>query len=370
MSESPEPSLAELRSTISDDLRRRSWPLGIGVAVGCCTLWGLTLTGLLRASSVTMLLCIGALHGVAIAICFVAGHDAVHGVLVPSRTGNALLGRLLLLPGWHPASSWVHSHNVLHHGYTNLRGRDPVYPPFSPRDFRTLPAWRRGAERLFRTPVGAGLFYACTVWWPCEIAPTGKHLTGAKRSGPFVLDRALVIGFAAAVVCLQITLGDQLAGISDPLEATLLRAALGTIWPFSVWMWLMGIVTYQQHTHPSTYWFDDRREWTIARSQLSGTVEQEWGGILDVAFLEIGRHHAHHVDTRVPLYRLRRAQRALRRQHGSLMPLLRLRWSEYVALWRHCHLYDYDTHQWCRFDGRTSTPARTLPFALLREREL
>jgi fatty acid desaturase len=139
------------------------------------------------------------------------------------------------------------------------------------------------------------------------------------------------------------------------------RILLGVLWPFLVWMWMMGVVTYQQHTHPSTYWFADRSEWSVARSQLQSTVEQHWGGFLDVAFLEIGRHHAHYVDTRIPLYRLSGAQGALRAQHGGLMPLLRLRWSEYVALWRQCQLYNYDTHQWCRFDGTPATPPRALP---------
>src|SRR5262245_11057473 len=72
------------------------------------------------------LLC-GLLTAVGIGALFVTGHDAGHGSLVRTGWLNRLLGRLVMLPAYHPFTSWVHAHNTLHHGWTGLKGRQPDF---------------------------------------------------------------------------------------------------------------------------------------------------------------------------------------------------------------------------------------------------
>src|SRR5437764_1409310 len=45
---------------------------------------------------------------------FVIGHDAAHHSLTPHGWLNRVLGRLAMLPAWHPYTSWSHAHNMLH----------------------------------------------------------------------------------------------------------------------------------------------------------------------------------------------------------------------------------------------------------------
>src|SRR5277367_3843717 len=82
---------------------------------------------------------ISALLGVITTRLFIIGHDAAHGALARSRFLNAFIGRLALLPSLHPFSLWVVGHNRVHHSFTNLKGRDFIWIPFSPAEYRKLP---------------------------------------------------------------------------------------------------------------------------------------------------------------------------------------------------------------------------------------
>ena len=70
-----------------------------------------------------------------IARLFVIGHDACHGSYTPSKTLNKWIGRIAFLPSLTPYSLWEIGHNLAHHGFTNLKGRDYVWTPYSPSEF-------------------------------------------------------------------------------------------------------------------------------------------------------------------------------------------------------------------------------------------
>lgn len=88
---------------------------------------------------------------------FVLGHDACHGSLFGSRRTNAVVGRLLLLASWTAFTPWELAHNGLHHGFTNLKGRDDVWAPMSFDEYGRAPWWRQWLERVYRTAPGLGL---------------------------------------------------------------------------------------------------------------------------------------------------------------------------------------------------------------------
>ena len=91
-----------------------------------------------------------------IARLFVIGHDACHGSYTPNKTLNKWIGRIAFLPSLTPYSLWEIGHNLAHHGFTNLKGRDYVWTPYSPSEFAKLPWLRRRLERLYRCLAGAG----------------------------------------------------------------------------------------------------------------------------------------------------------------------------------------------------------------------
>jgi omega-6 fatty acid desaturase (delta-12 desaturase) len=70
-----------------------------------------------------------------IARLFVIGHDACHGSYTPNKILNKWIGRIAFLPSLTPYSLWEIGHNLAHHGFTNLKGRDYVWTPYSPNEF-------------------------------------------------------------------------------------------------------------------------------------------------------------------------------------------------------------------------------------------
>lgn len=55
---------------------------------------------------------------------FLIGHDACHGSFFASPALNNIFGRIAFLPSMTAFSLWDVGHNVAHHGFNNLRGRD------------------------------------------------------------------------------------------------------------------------------------------------------------------------------------------------------------------------------------------------------
>ena len=71
----------------------------------------------------------GALAGLVIGRLFILGHDACHQSFTPHRKLNRWLGRLVFMPSLTPYSLWDVGHNVVHHGYTDLKDFDFVWQP-------------------------------------------------------------------------------------------------------------------------------------------------------------------------------------------------------------------------------------------------
>src|ERR1700676_1029693 len=70
-----------------------------------------------------------------IARLFVIGHDACHGSYKPNKAHNKWIGLISFLRSLTRYSLWEIGHNLAHHGFTNLKGRDYVWTPYSPAEF-------------------------------------------------------------------------------------------------------------------------------------------------------------------------------------------------------------------------------------------
>ena len=88
--------------------------------------------------------------GIVIGRLFIIGHDACHQSYTPHRRLNKILGRIAMLPSLTPYSLWQTGHNVVHHGYTNLKGVDFVWEPLTLAEYQALSPARRALERKAR----------------------------------------------------------------------------------------------------------------------------------------------------------------------------------------------------------------------------
>jgi omega-6 fatty acid desaturase (delta-12 desaturase) len=348
-----------VRDALPAEARARSTARGVAYFAATAAIYCASFAAIALPASWWARAALALANGLAAGMLFIVGHDACHGSLTPRPALNAWLGRAAFLPSLHPYVAWGYSHNALHHGWTNLRGRDPVYAPLTLAEYRALPRWRRRLERLCRSWAGMLPLYLYRIWWPLEIMPNAEHRAHIEKRGPFALDRALVLAFpplqAAALALLA-----RAAGARDAGELAAL-AALGVAVPFLAFTWLMGFATFQHHTHPRVIWYDDESEWSYFRSQVQGTVHVEFPRWVELLLHNIMEHTAHHVDTRVPLYHLAGAQRAVEAAYGEENVIVEpFSLAGMARTFRACQLYDYRAHRWLSFDGVPTTPPRSL----------
>ena len=353
------PSVKAVRGVLPAESRDRSLVVGLSYFAAAAIVYSATFAAIGLVAGWSARVGWSLVNGLTVGILFIVGHDACHGSLTPDGALNKWLGRIAFLPSLHPFAAWEYSHNALHHGWTNLRGKDPVYAPRTLAEFRALPRWRQRMERLYRSWPGLLPLYLLTIWWPLEIAPDVEHRSHIDKRGTFVFDRALVFAFPVLqAAVLGTVVSHQHLASPGTAWATV---ALALIAPFLAFSWLIAFATFQHHTHPLVLWYDDENEWNYFRSQVQGTVHVEFPRWVELLLNNIMEHTAHHVDTRVPLYNLTAAQDALEEAFGAENVITeRFSFKGMSRTFRACQLYDYGLHRWLTFDGVPTTDARYL----------
>ncbi len=340
----------QVRSRMKPERRVRSIRLGLLSLLGAGGAW------LLTAVLVAVLpwwwaqIPLALVNGLLIAVVFVVGHDAAHGALFPRRWMNRLAARFGLLPALHPLSSWVHSHNRLHHAFTNIREKDSSFPPLDPAEYRAFPMWKRWLTRRYRTWYGIGLYYFADIWLKWEFLPAKAHRPKNPRA--FQFDRLFVVGFVAVwLTGLAWAAGWQPWGVAW-------NWLVGFALPQFVWNWLIGFIIFQQHTHPKVAWFSklDAPSPSFFQMQVQATPYLQFPRGFRWLMRHIMEHTAHHTDPMVPLYHLPEAQHELSTKYRTEM--VRVIWRPHMLMdtLRTCRLYDYAAHRWTDYDGTPTTP--------------
>jgi len=286
--------------------------------------------------------------GLGIARLFILGHDACHQSLTPHRRLNRWLGRILFLPSLTPYSLWEVGHNVVHHGYTNLRGFDFVWQPRSLAEFNALGPGRRWLERVYRSGWAPGLYYLVDIWWTRLFFPSRAQMP--SRRPVFLRDGLLACAFAVAWIA-TLAVAARATGQSVAWLVT-----VGFALPFLLWNAVMGFVLYVHHTHPSAAWYQDKTAWSAAQPFVSSTVHLTFRSAMGRVLHHIMEHTAHHVDMSIPLYRLKAAQALLERRLAGHIVVQPFSWRWYADTARRCKLYDFEAGCWTDFSGRSTMP--------------
>ncbi len=330
-------------------LAARSTALALALVVADVLLFAACLASAVLARSVPLQAIAGVAAGLVISRLFILGHDACHQSFTPHRGLNRWLGRLVFLPSLTPYSLWEVGHNVVHHGYTNLRGFDFVWQPLSLAEFRAMPRWRRGLERVYRSGWAPWLYYLVEIWWRRMFFPS--RATMPTRRAVFMWDCVLVSAFAlawiAALVAAAAATGQSVAWL----------LAVGFVLPFIVWNGMIGFVVYVHHTHPGVAWYEDKAAWSASQPFVSTTVHLTFRSAMGTLLHHIMEHTAHHVDMSVPLYRLKRAQALLETRLAGAIVVQPFSWRWYAETARHCKLYDFEARRWTDFAGRRAVGA-------------
>lgn len=312
-------------------------------------LFAALLVAIVRVDSPIAQLLLAVAEGFVIGRLFIIGHDACHQALTDSHRLNRWLGRIVFLPSLTPYSLWEVGHNVVHHGYTNLKGFDFVWAPLTPAEYRALPRWRRRLERIYRSGWAPGLYYLIEIWWLRMMFPSQRYM---KARRPAFLWDNLLVSAAALLWIGGLVLAAQATG-----QAAWWLVLVGFVVPFLAWNMLVGFVVYVHHTHPRIRWYADKENWAKSVPFVSTTVHLRLPFGLGAALHQILEHTAHHVDMGIPLYGLPEAQRRLEAALPEHIVVQDFSWRWYFDTAQRCALYDLEQNRWTDFAGRPSEAA-------------
>jgi acyl-lipid omega-6 desaturase (Delta-12 desaturase) len=228
---------------------------------------------------------------------FIIQHDCGHGSFFPSRAANVAMGCVASLFTLTPFANWRRQH-MLHHGtWNNLdrrqSGSDIYSSCLTVAEYRALGFWKRVGYRLLQHPVTALIVLPPLVFLLLYRIPfdTPRSWTRERRS-VWLTNVALVAVYGS----LGWFLGWRSLVIVQ-LPVLSLGAIIGA-WMFSL-----------QHRSERTFWFR-ADQWDAITASLLGSSFLRLPNLLHWLTGNIGFHHIHHLDARIPNYRLRQCHEA------------------------------------------------------------
>ena len=266
---------------------------------------------------------------------FVLMHDCAHGSFFASRRLNDAVGFVTGALTFTPFGQWRRDH-ALHHassGDLDRRGHGDV-PTLTVREYLARSPKGRLGYRIIRHPLlllfGGPIHLALGQRFRPRSLATGTP----QISSVWWTNVAIALGLAAGVA---------VAGWQSVFIAYLLPyyfAAMAGVWLF-----------YVQHQFEDAYWAD-HESWDYYDAALHGSSHVKLPRLLAWFTGDIGLHHVHHVQPRIPNFRLQRCHDENAVFHSA--PVVGLR-SGLTAL--RLALWDEERGRLVRFRDVSLTPS-------------
>ncbi len=265
---------------------------------------------------------------------FIIMHDAGHGTLFRSRRLNGLVGHVTGVLTLTPLRDWAHNHAMHHATSGDLDRRvGGDIETMTVSEYRNLSTRSRLYYRLYRNPWI--LMILGSVWtFMIDHRFPRKITKGRGRSSILVTNLGV-----AAMIMTMILLGGwrYVLLVYLPMFGT---AGIVGIWLF-----------YMQHQFEDTYW-QRHEEWDYVASAMDGASYLRLPSIIQWFSGNIGFHHIHHLDPRIPYYHLP----ACHRSHPLMNRAPVLTVGDTIRCFRH-NLYDEDRGVMVSFKSLSTSSA-------------
>lgn len=279
-------------------------------------LWGLAWWSLSVSYALTLLFAICAAPFVL--RLFAIQHDCGHGAFFGSRSMNDWLGRALGVVTLTPYDVWRHSHSIHHSSSGNLgrRGIGDI-DTLTVAEYAALTPFQRLKYRLYRNPLvlfglGPSYIFLLENRLPLGFMGKARYWVSAMATNAVLVAILVLVGWFGGLMPILLIF----------LPSTVLAATAG--------MWLF----YVQHQFETTHW-ESEENWQLHDAALQGSSHYVLPGWLQWLSANIGIHHVHHVNSRIPFYRLPEVLR----DHSYLDKINRMTIRESLANAR-LHLWD------------------------------
>jgi omega-6 fatty acid desaturase (delta-12 desaturase) len=220
---------------------------------------------------------------------FVLQHDCGHHTFFTNKTANNIVGFFLGILTFTPILNWRYSHNVHHatNGHLDKRGLGDVWI-MTLEEYAKAPVLLKIKYRLYRNPLI--LFLFGSLFYFVVRRRFGIALTPQMKREQ--IDIALTNTF---IVLLHYSLYSYV-GLKATLLITLPVFALTAA--FGVWLF------YIQHVFEDAYW-ERAANWSFYNAALEGSTFYDLPDWLHWFSANIGYHHIHHLESRIPNYNLK-----------------------------------------------------------------
>jgi omega-6 fatty acid desaturase (delta-12 desaturase) len=222
---------------------------------------------------------------------FIIFHDCGHGSYFKSEKINRTVGMFFGILAFTPYDKW-HNQHMRHHGSVgNLdkRGVGDVWT-MTREEYLASSKWERIKYRVYRNPVvmfGIGSLYLFLI----QNRLTRKSMSRKEKLNVYLTNVALLLLF--------VVMGTAI-GFAEFLIiqlSMLYIAAISGLWLF-----------YLQHQYEDVEWFRNK-DWNFRTVALQGSSYVKFPKLLQWFSGNIGFHHIHHMNARIPNYNLSRCYR-------------------------------------------------------------
>lgn len=223
---------------------------------------------------------------------FVIYHDQQHNAILSRSRPAELLMKVFGLLALSPSSVWRSSHNHHHKHNSKLRGSDiGSYPIMTKDQYAKSTKLERFAYLFVRHPATILFGYVVMFMFGMCLNPfinyPRRHLDCLA---------ALLIHFAIAALLV----------IYGGWTALLLSLVV----PFFITYSVASYFFYAQHNFPGVS-FSDQGGWTYEKAALESSSFMLTGRLMGWFTANISYHHIHHLNARIPFYRLPEAMRGI-----------------------------------------------------------
>jgi len=222
---------------------------------------------------------------------FIIFHDCGHGSYFKSQKINRIVGMFFGILAFTPYDKW-HNQHMRHHGTVgNLdkRGVGDVWT-MTKEEYLASSKWDRVKYRIYRNPLvmfGIGSLYVFLI----QNRLTRKEMTKKERMNVYFTNAVLLLTF----LVMSLLIGFWTFVIIQ--LSILYIAAISGLWLF-----------YLQHQYEDVTWFRNNN-WNYRTVALEGSSFVKFPKLLQWFSGNIGFHHIHHLNARIPNYYLSKCYR-------------------------------------------------------------
>lgn len=247
---------------------------------------------------------VAVLLGMLMVRMFVIYHDHQHHAILPKSKAAKHLMRLWGIFALTPSCIWQHSHNHHHNHNSKLRSSHiGSYPVMTKERYKNSSKSERTKYLLLRHPVTILFGYFTVFAMGMCIVPMLENIKANKDSLLALILHGLLYS------CVIMNFG-------------WLAAFFILFVPFFVASAIGSYLFYAQHNFPRVI-FKDKEGWSYEGAALDSSSYCQMGAFMNYITGNIGYHHIHHLNAKIPFYRLPEAYEKLPELQAARVTSLR-----------------------------------------------